>query len=69
MSLKGFHIVFIAFSTLLALFCGTWCVWVDLVEGAPIYLAGAAGSFLCAAALVVYGVWFYRKMKRLGILT
>lgn len=69
MSLKGFHIVFIAFSTLLALGCGAWCVWVDLVEGAPVYLAGAAGSFLSAVALVIYGFWFYRKMKRLGIMT
>ena len=69
MSLKGFHIVFIIFSTLLALGIGGWCVWVDLVEGAPIYLAGAICSFLVAVALVVYGVWFYRKMKRLRIIT
>ncbi|TMP91107.1 MAG: hypothetical protein E6L08_11880 [Verrucomicrobia bacterium] len=69
MSLKGFHIVFIIFSTLLALGIGGWCVWVDLVEGAPIYLAGAICSFVIAVALVVYGVWFYRKMKRLRIIT
>lgn len=69
MSLKGFHIVFIVFSTLLALGCGAWCVWVDLVEGAPIYLAGAVASFICAVLLVIYGVWFYRKMKRLRIIT
>jgi hypothetical protein len=69
MSLKGFHIVFIVFATLLALGCGAWCVWVDLVEGAPIYLAGAVASFVCAVLLVIYGVWFYRKMKRLRIIT
>ena len=69
MSLKGFHIVFIIFSTLLALGIGAWCVWVDLVEGAPIYLAGAICSFAVAVALVVYGVWFYRKMKRLRLIT
>jgi len=69
MSLKGFHIVFIIFSTLLALGVGAWCVWVDLVEGASIYLAGAICSFVVAIALVVYGVWFYRKMKRLRIIT
>jgi hypothetical protein len=69
MSLKGFHIVFIVFSTLLALGVGGWCIWVDLVEGAPIYLAGAIGSFAAAVALVIYGVWFYRKMKRLRIIT
>jgi membrane protein YdbS with pleckstrin-like domain len=69
MSLKGFHIDFIIFSTLLALGIGAWCVWVDLVEGAPIYLAGAICSFAVAVALIVYGVWFYRKMKRLRIIT
>ena len=69
MSLKGFHIVFIIFSTLLAVGIGAWCVWVDLVEGAPIYLAGAICSFVVAVVLVAYGVWFYRKMKRLRIIT
>jgi hypothetical protein len=69
MSLKGFHIVFIVFSTLLALAVGVWCIWVNLVEGAPVFLAGAIASFLCAIALMIYGVWFYRKMKRLGIIT
>jgi hypothetical protein len=69
MSLKGFHIVFIVFSTLLALGCGVWCIWIDLVEGEPVYLKGAIASFVVAVALVVYGVWFYRKMKRLRIIT
>ena len=69
MSLKGFHIVFIIFSTLLALGIGGWCIWVNLVEGEPVYLAGAIFSFVAAVALMVYGVWFYRKMKRLRIIT
>lgn len=69
MSLKGFHIVFIVFSTLLALSVGAWCIWVNLVEGAPVYLAGALASFASAVGLIIYGVWFYRKMKRLGIIT
>ena len=69
MSLKGFHIVFITFSTLLALGVGAWCIWVDLVAGAPVYRLGAIGSFLAALVLVIYGIWFYRKMKRLRIIT
>ncbi len=68
MSLKGFHIVFITCSTLLALGVGAWCLWVNLVAGASVYLAGAIGSFLAALGLIVYGVWFYRKMKRLRII-
>jgi hypothetical protein len=69
MSLKVFHIVFIVFSTLLALGVGGWCIWVDLVEGAPIYLAGAICAFVVAVALIIYGIWFYWKMKRLRIIT
>jgi hypothetical protein len=53
MSLKAFHIVFVIFSTLLALGVGAWCIWVNLVEDAPVYLAGAIVSFACALALVV----------------
>ena len=68
MSLKGFHIVFITFSTLLACVVGIWCIRVNQAEGAPVYLAGAIGSFVAAVVLIVYGVWFYRKMKRLRII-
>ena len=41
MSIKGFHIVFIVFSTLLALGIGCYCVWVDLTVGEPVYRTGA----------------------------
>lgn len=69
MSLKGFHIVFITVSTLLALGAGAWCLWVDSVHGSPAFRLGAICSFVAAAALVTYGIWFLRKMKRLRIIT
>lgn len=69
MSLKGFHIVFIICSTLLALVLGAWCVRVNLLFGAPAFLAGAVASFAVALALVIYGVWFFKKMKRLRLIT
>jgi hypothetical protein len=69
MSLKGFHIVFIMFSTLLALGTGVWCVWVDLTVGEPVYRTGAIVSFVVAVGFVVYGLWFYRKMKQLRLIT
>jgi hypothetical protein len=46
-----------------------WCLWVNLAAGAPIYGVGAIASFVVAIVLMVYGVWFYRKMKRLRIIT
>ena len=68
MSLKGFHILFITVSTLLALGVGAWCLWINATHGAPVYRVGAIGSFVAAAALIAYGIWFYRKMKRLRII-
>ena len=69
MSLKGFHIVFITISTLLAIGSGAWCLWIDSTHGAPAFRIGAICSFTAGAALIVYGLWFWRKMKRLRIIT
>jgi hypothetical protein len=69
MSLKGFHIVFITVTTLLALGLGAWFLSVNRGAGAQVYLAGAIFCFAAAATLLTYGVWFYRKMKRLRLIT
>ncbi|PYJ79477.1 MAG: hypothetical protein DME69_04545 [Verrucomicrobia bacterium] len=66
MSLKGFHIVFIIFSTLLALGIGASCIWVDLVEGAPIYLAGAILS-LAAAVRLIYRILIFTGFFVFGL--
>lgn len=68
MSLKGFHIVFITVSTLLALGAGVWCLWVDSMHGTPAFRIGAICSFAAGLALICYGIYFYRKMKRLRII-
>lgn len=68
MSLKGFHIIFITFSTLLAFGIGIWCLWVNSFASEPSYITGAVISFLAAVGLIVYGCWFWRKMKRLRLI-
>jgi len=68
MSLKAFHIVLITFSTLLAFGCGAWCLWVNSMEPATSYVVGAVFSFAAALALIIYGCWFWRKMKRLRLI-
>jgi len=60
MSLRAFHAVFIAASTLLAFFYATWCLALGDREG----LGWRATGALSAAAglgLVVYEAWFLRK--------
>ena len=69
MSLKGFHIVFITCSTLLALAGAAWCLNLNGISGGAGYVVGAVICFLAALGLVVYGVWFWKKMKRHGIIT
>lgn len=65
MSLKYFHIFFIAIATLLALFFGFWSLE-TYYAGEPIYLAYAVASFLCAAGLVFYGKKVWTKLKGVG---
>ncbi|MEX1048135.1 MAG: hypothetical protein WED15_01310 [Akkermansiaceae bacterium] len=63
MSLKGFHIVFVTVSTLLFLFMA---VWGFFLVPEPTSLTRVLGAIGVGAALVmlVYGVYFYRKISR-----
>lgn len=64
MSLKAFHVVFIAFATLISAAFGLWALghpgggvlWLGLI------------SLALAVALPIYGVWFLRKMKKVSFL-
>jgi hypothetical protein len=67
MSLKAFHLFFIAISAVLAAFCAAWAVAQYRVEPSAAYVAGAVVSILCVCALSVYGTIFQRKMKRLPL--
>ena len=66
MSIKGFHLIFI---TIAALFCGGFGVWALFFESAE--SAGAAikafgvVTLIASVALVIYGIYFYRKSKSL----
>ncbi len=62
MSLKVFHIVFIAASALLSLGFGAWA----LADGGALSIAAAAVAFSLAAALAVYGRRFLKKVARTG---
>ena len=59
MSLKGFHIFFIALAILLAAGCAAWGFVNEL---APAF--GITCSAL-AAALLIYGIYFLKKARKL----
>lgn len=67
MSLKAIHLVFIVCSTLLAAGFGAWALAQRGSDGGA-YLALAVVSFTAAGALVVYGVWFVKKLKGVSYL-
>lgn len=68
MSLKAFHIVFIAISTLLAILFGVWEVLRYVDSGNVWMLLAGLASFAVAVALVMYGVRFLKKLKHVGYL-
>ncbi|WP_018289555.1 hypothetical protein [Verrucomicrobium sp. 3C] len=68
MSLRQFHLVFVTVVTCLFLGLGGWLLkaYYDHQEGLLLWLGG--GSFAVALLVVVYGAWFLRKTRRLGLI-
>ncbi len=68
MSLKAFHIFFIIASILLTVGFGFWAVDDFRRSASRVHLALGVASFIGSGVLVVYGVWFLRKLKHVGYL-
>jgi hypothetical protein len=68
MSLKAFHVFFVAISTLCALGFGGWAVADYQRTGRGSALLLGVLGFAAAAALVWYGFWFLRKLKNVSFL-
>ena len=66
MSLKAFHVIFITAAVLLAVWLGLWSVDQRQATGVGGWLALAVGSFVVAAGLVAYEVWFLRKTRQVS---
>ncbi len=66
MSLKIFHLVFIALSILMAAMVGGWGVNRYLVDGRQGALVLGIAFFLAGAGLLVYGVKVMRKFREIG---
>jgi hypothetical protein len=64
-SLRAFHLLFIALSVVLAAFFGAWSVGQYRAGHEVIFVVTAVGSLLAAAGLAVYGTAFQRKTRNL----
>ena len=67
MSLKAFHILFIAVSILLAMFVGGWGVRQYLMSQGTQPLVLGLFFFVFGFVLLGYGLKFIRKVEELGI--
>jgi len=68
MSLKAFHVVFIAASASLAGVMAAWALGNWRSGGGGSDLAWGVGSAMAALALVGYGVAFVRKLRHISYL-
>jgi len=62
-SLKGFHVLLISLSSLLLLVFGGWSAHGWTATGATGHLVTAIVCFVLAAVLVVYVIWFARRIR------
>jgi FlaG/FlaF family flagellin (archaellin) len=65
MSLRAFHLLFIALSVVLAAFVAAWALGQYQTEQRAGYLVAAGVSLASAGALAVYASTFQRKTKGL----
>jgi hypothetical protein len=65
MSLRLFHLSFIALSVVLVAFCAAWATGMYRSGHQISYLAAAVACVLAGAGLIAYGTAFQRKTKRL----
>ena len=65
MSLRAFHLFFIALSVVLAAFCAAWAVGQYRGTRETIFLVSAVGAIGGAVGLALYGAAFQRKTRSL----
>ena len=65
MSLRGFHLVFITFATLLCLGLAVWSFGFAPRNGGWALTAFGVAMVIATFALPYYGIRFYRKAKNL----
>ncbi len=68
MSLKAFHIFFIAVSVLLTFGFGVWGIYSHLAHSNLWFMIMGIGSFIIGIVLIIYGINFLHKLKHIGYL-
>ena len=66
MSLKAVHVFFITVATLIAAGFGVWSIQQYTATGSGGDLLLTILAVSAAVSLPIYGVWFLKKMKKVG---
>ena len=64
MSLRTFHLLFIALSVVLTAFVAAWAAGQYRVDHQSRYVVAAAAALAAGAGLAAYGAAFQRKMRQ-----
>ena len=65
MSLRAFHLLFIALSVMLAAFVAAWAAGQYQVEHEAVYAVTGVGALAASGLLAAYGAAFQRKTRNL----
>ncbi len=68
MSLRQFHILFVTIVTCLFVGLGGWALLAYREQPGATLLWLGTGSLALALLVVIYGVWFLRKTRRMGLI-
>ena len=68
MSLKAFHVIFVAASIAVSLFMGVWSYLSYQTTGSRTDLIYVVASAMAVNALLWYGRYFLRKLKHISYL-
>lgn len=66
MSLKAFHVFFVTIATLMAAGFGLWAIQQYSATGSGADLLMTILALAATISLPVYGVWFLKKLKKVG---
>ncbi|MCB9853035.1 MAG: hypothetical protein H6819_08060 [Phycisphaerales bacterium] len=64
MSLKAFHVFFVAIAILMCISLGIWGIRSAGSDVSSLPMAMGAAGFAGALILVIYGAWMLKKLKR-----
>jgi len=67
MSIKIVHIIFITLSVICSFIFAVWAVQYSLYTHKGLYLAAGLGSAVLGVLLIIYGRFFYKKIKTLNL--